>query len=516
MNFYLGDVKLKRRQFLLITTCIVGACSIIYELLISTVSSYFLGDSIQQFSLIIGVYLATMGLGSYLSRFVNKNPLFTFVKVEMILGVIGGFSVPLCYLYFNYADQTGYQWFVLFWVSLIGTLTGMEIPLLTQVLGDNQKEDLSDVLTLDYAGALVATLLFPFVLLPFLGVYRSSILFGAINVLVGLVSFILLVKKDNKRKAAVFNILGVGLIGLMAIAFSTANKTIDRWNSSIYKQPVILQKDSPYQELTLTKTKSEFRLYLNGAIQFSSLDEYRYHEGLVHVGAQQLEKLESVLILGGGEGLAAREVLKYLSVQTIDIIDLDPLVTKIATENPLFLQQNQRALLDPRVAVYNADAFAWLKNAKKKYDLIIVDLPDPSSDVLSRLYSQSFYMLCSNRLNQGGLLITQATSPTLATSAFWCVDKTILEIFPHSYPFHVDVPSFGDWGFVIGSRQPIDFSLRYSVDMKLIDEEFLDHCFYFPKDLRKVRDDIEPNRLDQPTILQYYKSHLKKLSLSKK
>ena len=141
MNLYLGGVKMKRRQFLLITTCIVGACSIIYELLISTVSSYFLGDSIQQFSIIIGVYLATMGLGSYLSRFVQKDPMLAFVKVEMVLGIIGGFSVPLCYLYFTFADQTGFQWFVLFWVSLIGSLTGMEIPLLTQVLGENHKED---------------------------------------------------------------------------------------------------------------------------------------------------------------------------------------------------------------------------------------------------------------------------------------------------------------------------------------------------------------------------------------
>lgn len=508
------------RRFLLFTTLIVGMCSLIYELLISTVSSYFLGDSVRQFSIIIGCYLASMGLGSWLTRYVKKSPIYAFVLIEICLGIVGAFSVPLCYIYFSFADFTGFQFFVLFIIMIIGVLTGMEVPILTQILNDDElkiSNNLSDVLTLDYLGALVATLLFPFFLIPFLGVYKSSLLFGFINISIGVLTFLFFNKKINipKWRKQVWTLLGISSIGIITLAFAKSNQFINNWNKNVFKYPVIHQEASEFQQIVLTKDLNEFRLYLNGAIQFSSKDEYRYHEALVHVGAQQIVNMKNVLILGGGEGLAAREVLKYPSVESIDIVDLDPRITELASTLPVFLEQNKKALLSHKVHVHNDDAFHWLMNDKKEYDYIIVDLPDPSNETLSRLYSMTFYTLCKNRLRPDGLIITQATSPELATNAFWCIDKTMRETgFSYTYPFHVSVPSFGDWGYVIGSKSEIDFRVRKYIDMKLISNDFLEHCFYFPKDIRSG--DIEVNQLDKPILMEYYLDHWHSLQAEKR
>ena len=277
-------------------------CSIIYELLISTVSSYFLGDSVRQFSIIIGFYLAAMGFGSWLSRFFTKDLLFSFIWIELFLGIVGAFSVPLCYIYFSYADFTGFNIFILGLVAIIGTLTGLEVPLLTQLLQKDklQTRELSDVLTLDYIGALVATLIFPFILIPFMGVYKSSLLFGFINIFIGVANFIFfrsMLKQSRKRDILLWTV-SIAFIGLIALAGFRSNAFIKNWNSSVFKHPVVYNESSPYQNIILTDNGNEFRLYLNSAIQFSSRDEYRYHEALVHVPGMQLEDVRNVAILG--------------------------------------------------------------------------------------------------------------------------------------------------------------------------------------------------------------------------
>ena len=238
-----------------------------------------------------------------------------FIIVELLLGLVGAFSVPLCYYYFAYSDASGYQIFVLFLVFLIGALTGFEVPILTRIMEVkfDLKDNISNILTFDYLGALVATLIFPFFLVPMVGLYKSSMIFGLINISVGLTTIYLYkdylqANKSFKRLLTLFTIVLMIVIGYM---ISVSDAYLDKWNSSIYKYPVVYSENSPYQNISVTDQPDEFRLYLNGAIQFSSRDEYRYHEALTHIPLQQVDKVERVLLLGGGEGLAAREILKY-------------------------------------------------------------------------------------------------------------------------------------------------------------------------------------------------------------
>jgi spermidine synthase len=495
-------------------------CSIIYELLISTVSSYFLGDSVRQFSIIIGFYLAAMGFGSWLSRFFKKDLLFSFIWIELLLGLVGAFSVPLCYIYFAYADFTGFNIFILGLVSIIGTLTGLEVPLLTQLLQKDslQSSELSDVLTLDYVGALVATLLFPFVLIPFMGVYKSSLLFGFINIVIGFANFIFFrsIFKSNRKRDAILWLVSLIFIALIAFTAFRANEFIERWNTSVFKHPVIYNDASPYQNIVLTDNGTEFRLYLNSAIQFSSRDEYRYHEALVHVPSMQVPAVKKVAILGGGEGLALREVLKYSDLERVVLVELDPKIVEISREFAQLKALNRASLEDERVEIINDDAFVWLMQNEEKFDVVIADLPDPTNESLSRLYSISFYNLVQNALSGTGVFVTQATSPELSPTAFWCIEETLRSSgFEYAYPYHINVPSFGNWGFVLASQNALTFQVKPELDLDFIETESLDHIFYFPPDVQKNTVEVEANRLDRPIIMDYYLKHWRSLNAEK-
>ena len=507
-----------RKLFLIITTLLVGMCSIIYELLISTASSYFLGNSIKQFSLIIGIYMAAMGLGAYISKWFRKDLIYNFVLVEVLLGLIGAFSVPLTYIYFLYADFEGFNLFVFLIISVIGVLTGLEVPLLTRILESDYslKDNISNILTFDYLGALIATIAFPFFLVPLVGIYKSSLFFGLLNIVVGLVTYFYFkteIKHSRQRRLLIVLMISV-LVAIIIFSICTSVSFLERWNKGIFKHPVIYNTQSAYQDITLTNNDRELRMYLNGAIQFSSRDEYRYHEALVHIPMMQHPEPKEILLLGGGEGLAAREVLKY-DIEKLEIVDLDPAITDISKEMAIIRDLNKDALHSEKVKIYNEDAFTFLLNSKKQYDLIISDLPDPTSETIARLYSNAFYHLVIARLREGGLFVTQATSPELTSNAFWCINRTIKEAgFSYTYPYNINVPSFGNWGFIMAASHSVNIKFDESIPTQYLEKEALDHLFYFPKDKRVS--DVLPNNLDQPILLEYYLDHWRDLNYEPK
>ncbi len=438
---------------LIFAVFVAGLCSIVYELLISTTSSYFLGDSVKQFSLTIGVYMFAMGVGSWLTRYVRKNELLAFVRAETGLGLLGGLSVPLLYYLFQFQTNVQYQWTMLGLVFAIGCLTGVEIPLLARVMKTYYplRENLATVLGFDYIGALFATLLFPFVLLPFVGLYASSLIFGAVNL--GLGAAVAWFFRDRlPRRRAVFGWTIAGWV-LFAVLLWRAEPFLATWEARAYPHRVTYAEDSPYQRIVLTQQEEDLRLYLNRVIQFSSRDEYRYHEALALVPAAYPPEVRSVLILGGGEGLLAREVLKIPEVETVTIVDLDERIFDLGRRHPRLRRLNEGALDNPRVRTLAVDAAVFLRNDTAHYDLILADLPDPSSESVARLYSTWFFGMARARPAPGGTFATQATSPYHTRSTFWCIYETLLVAgFTNLLPYHVTVPSFGPWGMIVARR----------------------------------------------------------------
>jgi spermidine synthase len=491
-----------------------GLCSIVYELLIATTVSYFEGDSVKFFSITIGLYMASMGAGAYVSKFVKGNLLTILVGSEILLGFLGGFSVPVLYAAFTFTDFPLAIYVIL--TLSVGFLIGLEIPFLTRILEeyDSLRVSIAHVLTLDYVGALIATAAFPFVLLPFFGVFQSSLFFGLVNMTIGLFLIWVFPDRFSALFSAIYKVLTLVITAAIVGTIIYSDAVLAIWNNSVFDGRIVHSQRTPYQQIVLTKYRDDLRLYLNGNIQFSSVDEYRYHEALIHIplaaqlGSGSGRKDLKVLLLGGGDGLAVREVLKYDAVARVTLVDLDPAIIKLAKTNPYLTGLNENSLTrDPRVRVLSMDAMSFLRERKELYDVIIADLPDPNNLELARLYSRAFFRIIRGNLAPDGIFVTQATSPNYARKAFWSIRKTVATEFTHVYPYHLLIPSFGDWGFIMASARQLDpktFKFDARVGRKYLDEAMLPGLFVFERDLKSGNEEVEINTLDRPQLLQYY------------
>jgi spermidine synthase len=498
-----------RIPLLFLNVIVIATCGLVYELLAATVSSYVLGDSVTQFSLVIGIYLSAMGVGSWLSGFLDKDLAKRFLEIELAVAVIGGFSAPLLFL--TFANVSYFQIILYAMVFGIGVLVGLEIPLLMRILKDELdfKKLVARVLALDYVGALVASLLFPIFLVPRLGLNRTSLLFGMMNAGVGIWGTWLLEHLLKKRDATILRIKGFVIIFLLLIAFIKADTLTTLAEDALFTDNIIYAKSSPYQRVVVTKGKTGYTLFLNGNLQFNSFDEYRYHEALVHPAFAAFgENPKRILILGGGDGLAAREILKYPSVESVTLVDLDPLMTQVSKTVPALGELNKHALEDSRVTVVNQDAFVWLDQTDAEpFDIAVVDFPDPNNFALGKLYTTRFYKMLKSKLKPESAVVIQTTSPLFARRSYWCIVKTMEAAGFAVKPFHATVPSFGIWGYALAKTQPFQAPAKppANVELKFLNEQSFAAMFVFPSDIARL-EDVEINRLDNQALVRYYES----------
>src|SRR6266852_3898658 len=425
-----------------ISVLLVAACGLIYELVAGTLASYLVGDSVFQFSTIIGTYLFAMGIGSALSRYINRGLANRFVWIELVLGVVGGFSSALLMLAFAFTQ--GFELILYALVIVMGVLVGLEIPLLMRIVKDRYqfRDVIAHVLTFDYLGALGASLLFPVLLVPRLGLVRSAMLFGLINAAVALWSTYLFANQLSRTRGLRVACLLV-LFGLGA--------------------------------------------------------------GLAAVPAPR-----RVLILGGGDGLAVREILKYPQVESITLVDLDPEMTRIFSSNPMLTSLNASSLLSPRVHVINADAFPWVDSNADSFDFIVIDFPDPTNYSLGKLYTTAFYRAVSRHLSAQGFIVVQSTSPMFARDSFWCIAQTLKQAGLQTYPYHVYVPSFGEWGFVLAGTHEYAPPKSLPAGLRFVSVDGLPSLFQFPPDMAPLP--MPANQLNSQILVRIYENDWKDIS----
>lgn len=505
----MGKKLLKFEYLLLFAVFIIATCGLVYELVAGTLASYLLGDSVKQFSFIIGVYLFSMGIGSYFSKFIRKNQLNTFIEIEILVGFVGGLSSVILFVLFEKVDY--FQLVLYLLVFITGCLVGLEIPLLMNILKDRVEFSnlVSNVFTFDYIGALLASVLFPLVLIPKLGIMKTSLFFGMINLSIAiLMSFLL---ASEIKKSYIIKTKAILSFFILLCVFTFSDVILSFSEEKLYGENIIFANTTPYQRIVLTHNKNDYRLYLNNNLQFSSADEYRYHEALVHPAMECAKNIKSILVLGGGDGLAIREVLKYKEVKNITLVDLDEKMTTMFTNNPVLSQFNKHSFSNSKVEVFNEDAFLWIKKTNKKFDVIVIDFPDPSNYSLGKLYSQKFYSSLKKLCNNTTIVVVQTTSPYFAPKSFWCINKTLQTVFEKTDAYHVYVPSFGEWGYSIAS---IDSTIDFGVsNRKIKDLKFYQHQYtklnYFPKDM--LAKNVEINRLDNQILVRYFDEEWGKL-----
>jgi spermidine synthase len=488
---------------LYVTVVLVATCGLVYELVAGAVSTYLLGDSVTQLSTVIGVHLSAMGVGAWLSKYVEERVAERFVDCQIAASFVGGLGGPLLYLTFAQSSHVRLVLYLL--VASTGILVGAELPLLMRVLRRRVafKDVVPRVLSLDYAGALVGALLFALLLLPNLGILRTGIVFGMLGVASALWGTWVLGTSLEPRPLRIRAFVALAVLGG---ALALSQKIVQVADEALLLHPVAFTKQTEYQRIVLTQARSGVSLFLDGNLQFASIDEYRYHEALVHPAFAVAKKKENVLVLGGGDGLAVREILRHPEVESVTLVDLDKGMTELARELPLLRDLNQRSLYDPRVRVVNDDAMVWITEdhpgVPKTFDVVIVDFPDPNNFALGKLYTVRFYRLLRERVAEGGVVSVQSTSPLVARRSFWCVVRSIEAAGFTARPYHALVPSFGEWGFVLAGKEALPLPAHVPAGLRYLTDGTVASLFDIAPDMGPV--DVEVNRLNNQMLVRYY------------
>ncbi|QIL45362.1 polyamine aminopropyltransferase [Acidovorax sp. HDW3] len=486
---------------LLASVFVIAACGLLYELAAGALASYLLGDSILQFSTVIGTYLFAMGIGSWLSRYLERQLAAHFLRIELLVALIGG-ALPATLFIANAYAPGVFRPLLYGLVLLVGTLVGLEIPLVMRILKRNvQLKDLvSQVLTFDYLGALAVSLAFPLLLVPQLGLIRTGLLFGLLNALVAV--WALWLFRHELRRWRAHALASALVLLLLGAGMGAADHITQLAEERFYQTPIVSARSTPYQRIVVTQSRQGLRLYLNGNLQFAESDEYRYHEALVHPAMAAHGAPKKVAVLGGGDGMAVREILKYPSVESVTLVELDPAMTALFANDPALRRLNADALRSPKLHIHNADAFQWLQETREVFDVIVVDFPDPTNFAIGKLYSTSFYALLDEHLAASGYAVIQSTSPLIARSSFWTVVSTLEAVGLRTTPYHTHVPSFGEWGFVLASHRPWQPPAQLPPGLRFLDPDTLAQLLHFPPDMARVPTEV--NRLSNQTLVYTY------------
>ena len=492
---------------LLASVFVVAACGLLYELSAGAIASYVLGDSVLQFSTVIGSYLFAMGVGSWLSRYFERQLPAHFLRIELLIALAGGL-LPVALFLANAWAPASFRVGLYGLVLVVGTLVGLEIPLVMRILRrDVQlKELVSQVLTFDYLGALAVSLAFPLLLVPQLGMVRTGLLFGLLNAAVA--AWAPWLFRHELRGLRAHVAACAATLGVLMLAWAWADRVTTLAEDRLYADRVVFAQSTPYQRIVVTHAPGEgrpgHRLFLNGNLQFTERDEYRYHEALAHPAMAAHGAPKKVAVLGGGDGMAVREILKYPSVEQVTLVELDPAMTELFTRNPQLEALNGHALTSPKVRVVNADAFRWLDETSETFDVVVVDFPDPTNFSIGKLYTLSFYALLEKRLAASGYAVIQTTSPLVARRSFWTVVQTVEAAGLTAAPYHAHVPSFGEWGFVIASRRPWHLPTALPEGLRYLTPQTLPLLFDFPLDMARVPADV--NRLSNQVLVHTYEA----------
>lgn len=491
-----------------------GLSGIVAEYILATLASYFLGDSIVQWALVISLMMFFMGMGSRITKYFKKHIFTYFIFTEFALSLIVSFSALTVYSVSAFSMYTGILIYML--AMLTGLLIGMELPLAVRLNEDFEelRVNISSILEKDYYGSLIGGLFFAFVGLPYLGLTYTPFLLGFVNlsVAIAMLNFFPTILKRKPRLQ--INVVAVLVMLTIVFGVFSAENIVFFGEQKKYKDKIIYSEQTRYQKIVITEWRGDHWLYLNSNLQFSTFDEAMYHEVLVHPAMAISKTPYHVLVLGGGDGCAARELFKYPEVKSLTLVDLDPVMTGLAQNHPVLLQANDSSFFDPRITIINKDAYHFLEDSDQYYDLIISDLPDPRNVELARLYSLEYYQLCRRHLRPNGVLVTQAGSPYFAAKSFECILKTIEAAGFSAIPLHNQVVTMGEWGWILAinaemsdetMKKVIASSGYNKVNTRWLNSESIGLISSFGKDFfNSPYDSVKINKIHDPVLYRYY------------
>ncbi|MCZ6525377.1 MAG: polyamine aminopropyltransferase [Gammaproteobacteria bacterium] len=532
---------------------VLAACGLIYEYLLAHYAGRIIGAVETSIYGMIGIMIVAMGIGAFLAKWV-KDPFRGFAWLEVSIAFVGGCSVlimatmvALTYtlpawlqdIYELHPSMTTdggvvdilqHASFLLPFLFgfILGAMIGMEIPLIARIRetihGKHLLHNTGTIYGADYIGAGVGAAIWIYVCLK-IPILLAAIGTASVNALVG-IFFLFRYRSQIRAPMGLWVAHGLLIVTLVLLAIGGA-RWINSMNSTLFKDKVEYTKVTPYQHITLTKRikgkglPEVISLYLNGRLQFSSNDEVIYHSFLTYPAMLTSARHEKILVIGGGDGLAVRDILQW-KPDLVTLIDLDKAMIDLFSGkdeavpegiNRKILALNEKALLDKRVQIIIGDAFLEIEKLisnEQYYDTIIIDLPDPSHPDLNKLYSSYFYKRLRELLSGDGTIAIQSTSPYHAKKAFISIGKTLESAGFVVNQYHANVPTFGEWGWSIGSKygeSPLqrihDFS-TLPVAAQWMSLAQIQAAFVFAPDFYQNTDGIEINTLGSNMVYQYH------------
>ncbi|AYM85225.1 polyamine aminopropyltransferase [Pseudoalteromonas sp. Angola-30] len=551
--------RLLGHDILLITVmAVLAGCGLIYEYLLSHYAGRVLGSVESAIYAMIGTMIVAMGLGAFLARWF-KDAFTAFAWLESIIALVGmgcilaiagviavSYSLPhLFSSIFNlppdvvlngYVFQKLQEWsrFLPYVFGLVlGLFIGMEIPLIARirqhVYGRFLENNAGTIYGADYIGAGIGAAIWVSIMLA-MPIMQAAAWTALFNILAGLA--FLWRYHAHVRFAKALLICHIVLLALFGFILVMGSSWMNSLSNVLYKDKVIYSQATKYQHVVLTERLSKNQpapitdLYLNGRLQFSSIDEQIYHSMLVYPAMLASNRHDSVLIIGGGDGLALRDVLKW-PVNDVTLIDLDAQLLNLfghkdgdftAPESisKRLLALNKQSMLDPRANIIVGDAFLEVErllDQGKQFDTILIDLPDPNHPDLNKMYSDYFYNHVRQLLASDGAMAVQSTSPYHAKKAFLSIAKTVKAAgFDYVEQYQQNIPSFGQWGWTIATKmgQPASGRIKnisaMPVPSRWVSKEYLLASFVFPNQYFEQVKSIEVNRLGSGQLYDYYRN----------
>lgn len=436
---------------------ILSGCSIIYELLLASTLSIMTGNAIWWQSVTIGIYVGGLGVGTYTAERRNFSGISDLFRVEVVLTILGALTSTFLYLshsayqiidfssYLN-ADRYSslyvqnsfifkitYFFIVQSLTFAIGYFSGHEIPILIKLAAKAKTFTTpARILGYSYIGTLVGTLLFSHILLPGLDLIATAVVVASLNFVVVVALYIGTDSIRTKGRLTLQVLMAVFLIGLGAsgsfieqlylkvlyyyqIEVTRPEGSFSTFLEKLPRIPEVERHKSPYQKIDIFEVKegesqrTDRILTIDTHFQFSTGNERFYHEGFAHLPIALSGKIpKHVLVLGGGDGLLIRELLKYQEIEKITHVELDPEMLNLARNLPFLKERNEASLHHPKVTTILGDAFQVLRNSSENFDAIYIDFPYPKNYNLSKLYSVEFYTFVRKALSKEGFAVFDA------------------------------------------------------------------------------------------------------------
>lgn len=550
------QINTPRFLSLLLAFCMfsTGASGLVNEYVLATMTTYILGNSIEQFSLVIASMMLMMGVAGFIQeKLSDDNLMAKFLGIEVCMAILGGFAPLMIYAAYAYSEN---HFYIIHYslVLSIGFLIGFEIPIVMRIIDQhkiNLKRNLALVYAMDYVGAFIGAIIWVKYLLVNFPLTEISFIVAGFNFIVAIVAVLYFVKHKLIKSPVLAIILIILTSVALMVGFSQNRDISNILEQRFYDDPIVYKETTKYQHLVVTENNKteDVRLYINGNTQFSSLDETRYHDFLVHPVMALNPKGRHILVLGGGDGLALREILKYERVESVTLVELDPGMVKLARHQPHLKALNNDSFSDARVNleipdnineaqvesiylnngdrsedsewvaavnVFHVDADQFIRNSKGlKWDTVIIDFPDPSSVELSKLYSQRFYKRLKQHLAENAMLAIQSTSPYHAKAAYLTIGRTLKASGYQALPYRQNIPSFGDWGYYLAwnsqvstkqVKQQLTQIKQFEIETDFITPELMRSSFAFGKNELKSNETCV-NTIMFPCLLTQYTEH---------